>query len=62
MILSPYPDDYKHFHSTQIRANGGFNEGFYSNPQIDRTLETANRGFAAQRACGARALSGTRQR
>jgi len=41
VILSPYPDDYKYFHSTQIRANGGFNEGFYGNPQIDRALENA---------------------
>jgi len=41
VILLPYPDDYKYFHSTQTRANGGFNEGFYDNPQIDRALETA---------------------
>jgi len=41
VILFPYPDDYKYFHSTQIRANGGFNEGFYDNPQVDRALETA---------------------
>lgn len=41
VILLPYPDDYKYFHSTQTRANGGFNAGFYRNPQIDRVLEAA---------------------
>ncbi|MBC5801611.1 MAG: peptide ABC transporter substrate-binding protein [Candidatus Eremiobacteraeota bacterium] len=41
VILLPYPDDYKYVHSTQTRANGGFNEGFYRNRQIDRALETA---------------------
>ncbi len=41
VILLPYPDDYKYFHSTQTRANGGFNEGFYGNPQVDRVLESA---------------------
>ncbi|MDQ2909188.1 MAG: peptide ABC transporter substrate-binding protein [Candidatus Eremiobacteraeota bacterium] len=41
VILLPYPDGYKRDYSTQTRANGGYNEGFYSNPHIDRAIETA---------------------
>jgi peptide/nickel transport system substrate-binding protein len=38
VILTPYPDDYKYYYSTQTRAHGGLNVGFYSNPQIDRAI------------------------
>ncbi len=38
IILDPYPDDYKWYYSTQTRANGGYNLGFYSNPQIDKAI------------------------
>lgn len=38
IIQSPYPDDYKFYYSTQTRANGGYNVGFYSNPQVDRAI------------------------
>ncbi len=41
IILFPYPDDYKFYDSSQTRANGGYNYGFYSNPQIDREIEAA---------------------
>jgi peptide/nickel transport system substrate-binding protein len=41
IILSPYPDDYLSYYSTQTRANGGYNVGFYSNPQIDRQIVAA---------------------
>ncbi len=40
-ILGPYPDDYQTFQSGQTRANGGYNLGFYSDPAIDRAIETA---------------------
>jgi len=40
-ILSPYPDDYKWYDSSQTRANGGYNFGFYSNPRIDAAIESA---------------------
>ncbi|MHB8146707.1 MAG: ABC transporter substrate-binding protein [Vulcanimicrobiaceae bacterium] len=40
-ILSPYPDDYKWYDSSQTRANGGYNYSFYSNPQIDAAIESA---------------------
>lgn len=38
IIQSPYPDDYKFYYSTQTRANGGYNVGFYSNPQVDQAI------------------------
>ncbi|HKU68088.1 MAG TPA: peptide ABC transporter substrate-binding protein [Candidatus Baltobacteraceae bacterium] len=38
LILPPYPDDYKYYYSTQTRANGGYNLGFYSNSQIDQAI------------------------
>ena len=41
IILPAYPDDYKYYDSTQTRADGGYNIGFYSNAQIDRAIETA---------------------
>jgi peptide/nickel transport system substrate-binding protein len=41
VILPPYPDDYKFYYSTQTRANGGYNLGFYSNPQVDRAIYDA---------------------
>lgn len=41
VILSAYPDDYKLYSSTQIRKNGGYNYGFYSNPQVDQAIEQA---------------------
>lgn len=41
LILPPYPDDYKYYSSTQTVANGGYNVGFYSNPQIDKAIEQA---------------------
>ncbi len=41
IILPPHPDDYKFYDSTQTRAKGGFNVGFYSNAQIDRAIEEA---------------------
>lgn len=41
VILPPYPDDYKEYYSTQTRANGGYNVGFYSNPQIDEAIRDA---------------------
>lgn len=40
-ILGPYPDDYQTFGSAQTRENGGYNLGYYSNPQIDRLIEAA---------------------
>ncbi len=40
-ILGPYPDDYQTFQSGQTRANGGYNMGFYANPEIDRAIEIA---------------------
>jgi peptide/nickel transport system substrate-binding protein len=46
-ILLPYPDDYKWYDSSQTRANGGYNLGFYSNPQIDRALEDARTASSA---------------
>ena len=41
IILPPHPDDYKFYDSSQTRANGGYNYGFYGNPQIDRFIEAA---------------------
>ncbi|HEV2260919.1 MAG TPA: peptide ABC transporter substrate-binding protein [Candidatus Rubrimentiphilum sp.] len=41
IILQPYPDDYRSYDSTQTRANGGYNIGFYSNPAVDRAIESA---------------------
>lgn len=41
VILLPYPDDYRTYGSTQTRANGGYNLGFYSNSQLDRALLAA---------------------
>jgi peptide/nickel transport system substrate-binding protein len=41
VILPAYPDDYKYFYSTQTRANGGFNEGSYSDGQVDSAIESA---------------------
>lgn len=38
IILPPYPDDYQDYYSTQTRANGGYNIGFYSNPQVDKAI------------------------
>jgi peptide/nickel transport system substrate-binding protein len=52
VILDPYPDDYKFYYSTQTRANGGYNLGFYSNPQIDQAIADAR---TASNAAAARA-------
>lgn len=41
IILTPYPDDYRSYDSKQTRAAGGYNIGFYNNPQIDRAIEAA---------------------
>lgn len=41
IILPAYPDDYRSYDSKQTRAAGGYNIGFYSNPQIDRAIEAA---------------------
>lgn len=41
LILPPYPDDYEFYDSKMTRANGGYNVGFYSNPQIDKAIEDA---------------------
>jgi len=41
IILPAYPDDYKYYDSKQTRAAGGYNVGFYNNPQIDRAIEAA---------------------
>ncbi|MFN2450334.1 MAG: ABC transporter substrate-binding protein [Candidatus Baltobacteraceae bacterium] len=41
VILLPYPDDYKFYDSTQTRANGGYNYGFFSSRDIDRAIEDA---------------------
>jgi len=41
IILPAYPDDYKWYDSKQTRAAGGYNIGFYNNPQIDRAIEAA---------------------
>lgn len=49
IILPPYPDDYKFYDSTQTRANGGYNVGFYSNPQIDAAIEQARTAPSAAR-------------
>ncbi len=40
-ILYPFPDDYAFYDSSQTRANGGYNVGFYSNPAIDRAIQAA---------------------
>jgi peptide/nickel transport system substrate-binding protein len=50
VILDPYPDDYKWYYSTQTRANGGFNAGFYSNPQIDEAIFAARTAASPQAA------------
>jgi ABC-type transport system substrate-binding protein len=41
IILPAYPDDYRSYDSKQTRAAGGYNIGFYNNPQIDRAIESA---------------------
>lgn len=41
VILPPYPDDYEFYYSKMTRANGGYNIGFYSNPQIDKAIVDA---------------------
>ena len=41
IILPPYPDDYEFYYSKMTRANGGYNIGFYSNPQIDKAIVDA---------------------
>lgn len=56
VILSPYPDDYRSYYSTQTRANGGYNVGFVNNPQIDREIvaaRTATSAVAARAALNA---------
>lgn len=50
VILQPYPDDFKTYDSTQTRANGGYNYGFFSNPQIDRAIEDARTATGQQAA------------
>jgi peptide/nickel transport system substrate-binding protein len=47
VILPPYPDDYKYYYSTQTRANGGYNLGFYSNPQVDQAIADARTASSA---------------
>ena len=47
IILPPYPDDYEFYYSTQTRANGGYNLGFYSNPQIDKAIMDARTAASA---------------
>ncbi|MDQ6929699.1 MAG: peptide ABC transporter substrate-binding protein, partial [Candidatus Eremiobacteraeota bacterium] len=41
VILPAYPDDYKQYDSKQTRENGGYNIGYYNNPQVDRAIEDA---------------------
>lgn len=41
IILQPYPDDYKFYDSSQTRAAGGYNYGYYRNSEIDRAIEEA---------------------
>lgn len=56
LILLPYPDDYKDYDSKETRANGGYNVGFYSNPQADTYIErarTASTGAASRAALDA---------
>ncbi len=50
IILPPYPDDYKFYDSSQTRANGGYNYGFFSDPQIDAAIETARTASSTARA------------
>ncbi len=50
IILSPYPDDYKTYSSTETRKNGGYNYGFYSNPQIDKAIAAARTASSPQAA------------
>ena len=50
IILPPYPDDYEFYYSTQTRANGGYNIGFYSNPRIDKAIEDARTAPSPQAA------------
>ncbi len=40
-ILSPYPDDYDTFASSQTRLHGGYNLGSYANARIDALLGQA---------------------
>jgi peptide/nickel transport system substrate-binding protein len=49
-ILGPYPDDYQTFQTQQTRENGGYNLGYYSNPQIDRAIEDARTAISPARA------------
>lgn len=41
IILPAYPDDYREYDSKQTRAAGGYNLGFYNNPQVDGAIEAA---------------------
>ncbi|MDQ2871932.1 MAG: peptide ABC transporter substrate-binding protein [Candidatus Eremiobacteraeota bacterium] len=41
VILNAYPDDYQTYDSSQTHANGGYNIGFYDNPQVDRAIVAA---------------------
>ena len=50
IIQPPYPDDYQDYYSTQTRANGGYNLGFYSDPQIDRAIVDARTATSPQAA------------
>ena len=53
LILPPYPDDYKYYYSTQTVENGGYNAGYYSNPQVDKAIldaRTAPSAAAAREA------------
>jgi peptide/nickel transport system substrate-binding protein len=47
VILSPYPDDYRSYYSTQTRENGGYNIGYINNPQIDREIVAARTATSA---------------
>lgn len=49
LILPPYPDDYEFYDSKMTRANGGYNAGFYSNPQIDKAIVDARTAPSAAR-------------
>ncbi len=49
-ILQAYPDDYRNYYSTQTVAHGGYNLGFYDNPQVDRAIESARIAESPQQA------------
>ena len=55
IILPAYPDDYRSYDSKQTRAAGGYNIGFYNNPQVDRAIEAAR--SAPSRAIARRELN-----